>query len=468
MLRKKRQCQEVIELKPHLIGIVVFVIFAGAGASAAIQGGPVCWKHLSTVTGDIPLPAAGSGELGQAISQVFDIDRDGINDFVIAVWHSSETLAWYRRGPSGWTKYLIENGPTIQLEPSGAFADIDGDGDLDIACGEIYTNNFDWWENPYPNFDPNTPWTRHVIRNTGDTSYHDSIFADLNGDGKLELITWNAGKHLIRATIPPNPRTAGPWTFDDIWGLGSHSIEGLAAADINLDGRPDLVVGGLWLQNMDGINFNVLNVEESQAISRCGVGQIIPGGRPEIVFCPADVSGQLKWYQWDGNTWQGHALANLDHAHSLTLADINGDGNLDIFTAEMAQWTWQVDDPNAQIMVFYGDGAGNFTQQIIMTGQGFHESRAADLNGDGKIDILGKPFLHNIPRLDVWLNSPVGDLNNDCSVDMNDLSLFVVQWLNSDCTTTLWCAGSDMNNDGHVDFLDYAMLAGHWLQTSSP
>ena len=40
-----------------------------------------------------------------------------------------------------------------------------------------------------------------------------------------------------------------------------------------------------------------------------------------------------------------------------------------------------------------------------MTGQGVHESKVADLDGDGRIDILGKPFIHNIPRLDIWLNT---------------------------------------------------------------
>jgi hypothetical protein len=93
------------------------------------------------------------------------------------------------------------------------------------------------------------------------------------------------------------------------------------------------------------------------------------------------------------------------HGHSLALADINGDGNLDVFIGEMAQWGNSVDNPNAKVRVLYGNGNGHFTEQIVSTGQGVHESKAADLDGDGKIDILGKPFIHNIPRLDIWLNT---------------------------------------------------------------
>jgi hypothetical protein len=468
MTEKLRQDLK-IEARPHIIGLFIVVLLSGAGTSAAAQAGPVCWKHLSTATGDIPLPAAGSGELGQAASLVLDIDKDGINDFVIVVWHSSQTVAWYRHVPGGWAKYVIENSSAIQLEAGGAFFDIDGDGDLDVVFGDLSGNQIYWWENPYPNYAPNTPWTRHLIRNTGSSNYHDMMFGDFNGDGQTEFVSWNSQTALLFFTIPANPRTSGVWPTAQIYSSGGTLCEGLAAADINLDGKIDIVGAGLWFEHAGGTNFTPHLIAAGMGSTRCAVGQLIADDRPEVAFSPGDADGLFGWYQWNGSTWQAHSLlANVRHGHSLSLADFNGDGNLDIFTAEMGQWNNTVDNPNAKVRVMYGDGAGTFTEQVVMSGLDSHESKAADLNGDGKPDILGKPFLENIPRLDIWLNSPVGDLNNDCGVDMDDLSIYAVQWLNTGCAAALWCGGSDINNDDKVDFLDYAMLARNWLQTSVP
>ena len=97
------------------------------------------------------------------------------------------------------------------------------------------------------------------------------------------------------------------------------------------------------------------------------------------------------------------------HGHSLQVADIDGDGHLDIFAAEMAKWTESAktpDNPKATAWIFYGDGEGHFRKTIFATGIGFHEARAADLDGDGRIDILDKPYNWETPRIDVWLQGP--------------------------------------------------------------
>jgi hypothetical protein len=78
---------------------------------------------------------------------------------------------------------------------------------------------------------------------------------------------------------------------------------------------------------------------------------------------------------------------------------------MDIFIGEMGN-PGAGDD--AKLYVWYGDGKGGFKETIASEGQGIHEGKLADLDGDGDMDILLKPYNHNSPRLDVLLNSDSG------------------------------------------------------------
>lgn len=134
---------------------------------------------------------------------------------------------------------------------------------------------------------------------------------------------------------------------------------------------------------------------------------------PQVVINSGDGIAPLEWQECKGDpqdprSWIGHDLAGRDviHGHSLQIADIDGDGNLDIFAAEMAKWTESrpdPDSPKADAWIFYGDGRGHFRKTLFSRGIGFHEARVADLNGDGLPDILDKPYNWQAPRVDVWL-----------------------------------------------------------------
>ena len=127
------------------------------------------------------------------------------------------------------------------------------------------------------------------------------------------------------------------------------------------------------------------------------------------MFVPGDRVGRLKWYEYVDGRWTGRDLLGEDvvHGHSLQIADMNGDGNLDIFCAEMGKWTEkasQPDNSNPRMWIFVGDGKGNFHKIEYRTGLGAHESKIADFDDDGRLDILIKPYNHDAPRVDVWLN----------------------------------------------------------------
>jgi hypothetical protein len=88
----------------------------------------------------------------------------------------------------------------------------------------------------------------------------------------------------------------------------------------------------------------------------------------------------------------------------------------------MAKWTeskTQPDNPNAEALIFYGDGKGNFRKTVFQTGMGFHEAQVADFNGDGRLDILSKPYNWETPRVDLWLQQPATRTGNGTSASLS-------------------------------------------------
>jgi hypothetical protein len=393
----------LITVLTSLVTIIHFKLHDEVAAQAVVPG----WTHLSTATGHLTPP---SNSTEQTAALVLDVDRDGLNDFVIAARKvPGPAVVWYRRHAGGWDRYVIEPA-AMRIEAGGAFADVDRDGDLDVVLGgDGQSNQIWWWENPYPIYEPDVPWTRRLIKNSGANVHHDMVFGDFDGDGQAEFVFWNqAAKGLFLAEIPADPRNTQPWPFIPIYHWsGGKSHEGAAAADIDSDGVIDIVGGGRWFKHTGGGIFQVNVIDDEQRSTRSAAGQLKPGGRPEVVLVAGDDPGLLKWYEWNGNGWIGHQLLNASvfNGHSLELGDVNRDGHLDIFVAEMRFVDGNPDsNPDAKMWIFYGDSQGNFVSTVVAEGFGNHESRLGDLDGDGDLDILGKPYGWDTPRLDIWLN----------------------------------------------------------------
>lgn len=451
--------------------IVLFLLLLIIGSihfyprKARANPASLTWGHLSSANGDLAVP---SGSTEQTAALILDIDKDGLNDFVIGARKSpGPAMVWYRRHANGWDRYVMDS-TIMRIEAGGAFYDIDGDGDLDIAMGgDGSSNQIWWWENPYPNYSPGTNWTRRLIKNSGSDRHHDMSFGDFDGDGQAELAFWNQeGKALFVAEIPADPRSAGTWNFTSIYSWGSGvSHEGMDVADIDGDDKVDILGGGRWFKHLSGTNYQAEVIDNSLRYGRAKAGQLIPGGRPEVVMVAGDEPGPLRWYEWNGNNWIAHELlANVHHGHSLELGDINGDGHLDIFVAEMKFASNSVNHkPNATMWVYLGDGQGNFTQEVVAVGYGNHESRLGDLDGDGDLDILGKPYTWDTPRLDIWLNGETGGGGSPTATPTEDAGCTPLdEWQRHIIDgnrpwRAVFVEAADLNGDGRKD-----IVTGAW------
>jgi sugar phosphate isomerase/epimerase len=385
-------------------------------ATPLLAGPDPIWQNLSSKRGELPVPPGGSTQQTGAL--VADFDGDGINDFILSFRQKPPALVWYRRTSTGWDQYVVEK-EYLTIEAGGAVYDIDGDGDLDVVFGgDWQSSDVWWWENPSPNFDKNKPWKRHVIKAGGKTQHHDQVFGDFLGIGKPQLASWNqAAATLFLAEIPENPRSAESWPLTPVLTnakpAGVPYIEGVSAFDIDGDGKLDILACDSWFKHTGGKEFK--QVQFALGGGLIFAGYFKPSKYPQIVVSPGDAGGRVRWYECTGNPenakdWKAHDLLDREviHGHSLQLGDVNRDGNLDILVGEMAKWKEQEtarDHPEATAWVLYGDGQGNFSKKEIVVGHGWHEARLADLDGDGDLDLLNKPYNWETPRVDVWLNN---------------------------------------------------------------
>lgn len=412
-------------------------------AAAAVQ-----WRQIeSAPDGVLPTPFP---QVEPTASLTVDVDNDGDADLVVGGRNSGPALTLWRFDAGRWTSEVIEP-DNVHVEAGGAVHDIDGDGDLDIAFGGDYRGNeIWWWENPG---DAKGRWTRHTVKRNAYLNHHDQIFGDFDGDGKIEFVSWNqSDRALLRFVIPADPKNGELWAVEKIftWPETGYSHEGLAKADVDGDGVDDIVGGGYWFHHTGAGHFAAEQVDPAMSFTRSAVGHFVKGGRPELVYVPGDADGPLNWYEWKNEQWITHTLLDhVIHGHSLQVADIDGDGNDDILVGEMGSWSDRTNNPNARVLVFFGDGQGRFTKQLVSQDQGVHETRLADLNGDGRLDIFAKPFRHNAPRLVVWLNEG----NISPPLPLNQWKRHLIDPALAGDNKRIFLETADLDGDGYRDII---------------
>jgi len=327
-----------------------------------------------------------------------DIDGDNLPD--VAIGGRQGPLVWYKY-PS-WSKSVIAKGGYRTVD--GELGDVDGDGDLDVVMGGLI-----WYENPRPDGDSaKNTWKAHKVANH---PTHDVELADLDGDGDLDIVTRDqsefghkAGNRIhLWQQYPGNK-----WTEKVI---DCPHGEGITLSDIDSDGDADIVIGGIWFENtgdIDGGVWTAHRFNEWHPSATVQVVDINSDKRPDVVLSPPELKGQsykISWFEAPPDpkkeNWIEHIIAKPIECviHGLAAADINGDGMIDVVSSEMHQGA----DPD-EVAVYINRNKGSaWTKQIISV-KGSHLIRVADIGNDGDMDIIGANWSGPYQPVEMWEN----------------------------------------------------------------
>ena len=399
----RKSFAHVCNLNVVFLFVAAFTLVAAFAASAQETGSAPDydrpWQHFAQHGTGEPQDSPVSGP--QSDNPVFRSPAAGPVNFRLAVPYKT----------SGYNPYSV------------AVADVNSDGILDLVVANEQQSKTD----PQGSISVllgKGDGTFHAAVNysSGGQSAYSIVVADVNGDGKLDLVVANGclGSNCATGSVGVL-LGKGDGTFRKAvtYSSGAASVFGshVAVGDLNGDGKLDLAVAttgpgcgngcpkglvAVLLGNGDGTfkKAKTYNTGGFDAIGWVAIADVNGDKKPDLVvanYCLTEcsyppVQGSVGVLLGNGNgTFKAVKTypSGGDGAVSVAVADLNKDGKPDILVANCGPEACGPGSPGGNVGVLIGNGNGTFKPVVnYPAANSPFDVVAADVNGDGKLDIV--------------------------------------------------------------------------------
>ena len=351
---------------------------AGNAASAVtrtIHVGDPLVPGSGIFSGSIGIPTADPASAAALDVLAVDLDQDGDQDLVTLTSYTNGVIWYENDGAEVFTPHGLYGS---YAKDDVIVADFNADGYLDIVTANDGLSNSIL--ELYPG-DASTSFSADRI--TLGTGYYKAASADdFDGDGDTDIVTDRSWFE----------NTGGAFTFTEHIYTTEESYR-VYPVDLDQDGDLDIVADGAWYENDGSQNLTphaTLTGRHSQPIDLDGDGDIdivssdeinTGGGRQTSIYLLENDGAenfsttQIVLSTRSAQLWDFRGP-------SMEVIDIDLDGDLDIPYAD-----------HGRVGILLNDGQQNFTDQILYASSEWYLARTSDLSvvdidGDGDLDIF--------------------------------------------------------------------------------